>query len=168
MASWKLEPYADPVSRKITYSGGVLATISGGGVCSDWNSATGQAYIYLKCNPQVTTKAPVVPITDIDPASGVFTPCRYYAGPIEHAAFCPVADGGFDYGWVFVIIVLVGAFLYFVLGIIILKFAMHKEGREVVPNVEFWVALPGLVWDGIKFLFGKFRQCCCRGEYESV
>ncbi len=51
------------------------------------------------------------------------------------------------------IIVLCGLFLYFVLGIIILKFAMHKEGREVVPNVEFWAALPGLVLDGIKYVF---------------
>ncbi len=59
-------------------------------------------------------------------------------------------------GWVFVIIVLCGLFLYFVLGIVILKFALHKEGRDVVPNVEFWAALPGLVVDGIKCVFCAF------------
>lgn len=52
------------------------------------------------------------------------TPCLYEFAPIPWAGFCPMGGGGsdeFDMGWVFVIIVLCGLFLYFVLGIIILK-----------------------------------------------
>lgn len=169
MNSWKLGPYYDPRTRAFSYQSGVVATISGGQPCSNWNTELGSAYIFLKCNPQVTAKMTSVPITDIDPSTGMFTPCRYYAGPIEHAAFCPVQGNPFDYGWVFVIIVLCGFFLYFLIGILILKFALHKEGREIVPNHELWTSLPGLVWDGLKFLFSKFQACCCsRGGYENV
>jgi hypothetical protein len=48
-----------------------------------------------------------------------------------------------------VIIVLVGLFLYFLIGFLILKFGQHKEGRECVPQHEFWLGLPGLVIDGV-------------------
>lgn len=96
--------------------------------------------------------------------------CQYAFAPIAWSGFCPGGggggDNGFDFGWVFVIIVLCGLFLYFVLGIIILKFALHKEGREVVPQVEFWSALPGLVLDGIKFTWRKIT--CQSGGYTEV
>jgi hypothetical protein len=36
-------------------------------------------------------------------------------------------------------------FVYFAAGIAIKKFKFHAEGKELIPNVEFWASLPGLV-----------------------
>lgn len=81
--------------------------------------------------------------------------------------------------WIFVIIVLCGLTVYFVAGIIILRFVQHKEGREIVPQHEFWFGLPGLVIDGLKYVFcvlffsfvlsdnsKRYGLCCvpCRGS----
>jgi len=34
-----------------------------------------------------------------------------------------------------------------------------KEGRDAIPNVEFWtVTLPALVWDGVAFSTAKFNE----------
>jgi len=35
--------------------------------------------------------------------------------------------------------------LYLIVGILINKFSRMKNGREVIPNVTFWISLPGLV-----------------------
>ena len=114
----------------------------------------------------MSARPTTVNVAEADPSNPQqATVCDYYFDPIPHKQFCPGASGpggggGFDYGWVFVIIVLVGLFLYFTIGILILKFGMHKEGREIVPQVDFWSSLPGLVIDGMKYSF-----CCvpCRG-----
>jgi hypothetical protein len=37
------------------------------------------------------------------------------------------------------------ATVYFAGGLIFLKFVRHAEGVSMVPNVEFWSSLPGLV-----------------------
>ena len=42
--------------------------------------------------------------------------------------------------------------LYCIVGFSIQKFGREKEGTDVVPNYEFWVALPGLAW---------VRLCVC-------
>ena len=34
-----------------------------------------------------------------------------------------------------------------------------KEGRDTIPNVEFWsVTLPALVWDGVAYSTAKFNE----------
>eukprot|EP00770_Monocercomonoides_exilis_P015936 MONOS_15886.1-p1 / transcript=MONOS_15886.1 / gene=MONOS_15886 / organism=Monocercomonoides_exilis_PA203 / gene_product=unspecified product / transcript_product=unspecified product / location=Mono_scaffold01391:9482-9935(-) / protein_length=73 / sequence_SO=supercontig / SO=protein_coding / is_pseudo=false len=42
--------------------------------------------------------------------------------------------------------------LYFAAGIPIMKFGLKKEGIEIIPFVRFWLAVPGLVIDGVKFI----------------
>lgn len=34
---------------------------------------------------------------------------------------------------------------YFIVGTLVLKVGMHAEGREIVPQVVFWTAIPGLI-----------------------
>jgi hypothetical protein len=34
-------------------------------------------------------------------------------------------------------------FAYFVGGFVFLKFVKHEEGAKVIPNVDFWVGIPG-------------------------
>jgi hypothetical protein len=36
-------------------------------------------------------------------------------------------------------------FLYFVVGVVFMKFVKKKEGAEIVPNIIFWKSLPVLV-----------------------
>jgi len=58
-------------------------------------------------------------------------------------------------GWIFIIILSGLTVLYFVGGAIYNKFVQHKEGIEIIPNVEFWMSLPGLVKDGFLFTYRK-------------
>eukprot|EP01115_Flamella_aegyptia_P014930 TRINITY_DN8822_c0_g1_i2.p1 TRINITY_DN8822_c0_g1~~TRINITY_DN8822_c0_g1_i2.p1 ORF type:complete len:206 (+),score=58.06 TRINITY_DN8822_c0_g1_i2:390-1007(+) len=82
------------------------------------------------------------------------------------AAACPSKNGGanggkggLSGGSILLIIVLCAAVVYLVGGVIFKKVRMHAEGVELIPNVEFWTSLPGLVRDGFKFVFNKvFRR----------
>lgn len=66
-------------------------------------------------------------------------------------------------GSVLLIVFFALAVVYLVAGILFNKFARHNTGKEVVPNVSLWVALPGLVKDGCLFVVGKITR---RGGYE--
>lgn len=68
---------------------------------------------------------------------------------------CPAGSDGLSGGAIFLIVffsVLAG---YFVLGFLICKFGLKKEGIQAVPQYAFWCALPGLYIAGIKFVIGK-------------
>lgn len=60
-------------------------------------------------------------------------------------------------GSVFCIIYFVVLLVYFVGGSAIMYFARGARGVEVVPNYEFWCSLPGLVRDGVIYLFNGCR-----------
>ncbi len=164
--SWTMKQYYDPLKGSASTpiaSGGVSVQITNGDKCGDGTIRS--AYLWFKCDPNANTLPTTVSMAEADPSNPSNpTPCIYYFSPIAYKGFCSGYGGGsdgFDYGWVFVIIVLCGLFLYFVVGIIVLKFALHKEGREIVPQADFWFALPGLVLDGL-----KYGMCCvpCRGS----
>lgn len=170
LSTWTAGPYYDPAAGQggaKQYGAGIVVHVGNGDSCS--NGVLRNAFFFLHCDPNQQGRISTMSVTEVDPNSGTKSPCTYWFDVIPSALFCPGGGGGggvpgapppFDYGWVFVIIVLCGLFLYFVIGIIILKFALHKEGREIVPQVDFWTALPLLVWDGMKYAF-----CCvpCRG-----
>ncbi len=42
--------------------------------------------------------------------------------------------------------------VYLVVGIVVSKFALHKEGSEIIPNKSFWKDLPFLVKVSLEFL----------------
>lgn len=81
-------------------------------------------------------------------------------------------DGGGDGpeisgGWIFIIILISCIVLYLVGGVLYNKFKNHATGIELIPNVAFWIALPGLVKDGHLYIYKKCRSLC--GErYEVV
>ncbi|KAH7822476.1 putative Autophagy-related protein 27 [Monocercomonoides exilis] len=56
-----------------------------------------------------------------------------------------------SFGSVMLIILSVLAVLYFAIGIPVMYFALKKRGLEIIPFVNFWKSLPGLVIDGVKF-----------------
>lgn len=65
--------------------------------------------------------------------------------------------GGLSGGWIFVIIVLVCAFVYFVGGFIYKTRQKGTSGMESIPNIDFWRQVPGLVKDGAIFTWSKIR-----------
>jgi hypothetical protein len=51
--------------------------------------------------------------------------------------------------------------LYFIVGIGINYYKYQARGLDMIPNLKFWKAIPGLVWDGIKYvpiLFNRNNQ----------
>jgi hypothetical protein len=43
--------------------------------------------------------------------------------------------------------------IYLVAGILFMKYKRGATGKEVIPNVEFWSSLPGLIKVGGYFYF---------------
>jgi len=70
-------------------------------------------------------------------------------------------------GWIFIIILLCLLFIYFVAGVAYNKFRKDAHGLELIPNHEFWFALPRLVWDGNMYTYRKLRGLC-GASYEQV
>jgi len=70
-------------------------------------------------------------------------------------------------GWIFIILLLSLFFIYIVAGIAYNKFRKDAHGLELIPNHEFWFALPRLVWDGNMYTYRKLRGLC-GASYESV
>jgi len=68
-------------------------------------------------------------------------------------------------GAVCLILFFCGGFIYFASGLAINKFGRHKDGVEIIPNVEFWVSFGGLIKDGGRFIVLK---TCKRGGYTQV
>ncbi|KAG8227852.1 hypothetical protein J437_LFUL006475 [Ladona fulva] len=68
-------------------------------------------------------------------------------------------------GSVLVIIFFVFAFLYFFGGALANKLLRGAEGREMIPNYQFWVDLPYLCRDGASFLL---NGCQVPATYESI
>eukprot|EP01006_Ploeotia_vitrea_P033790 TRINITY_DN65642_c1_g1_i1.p1 TRINITY_DN65642_c1_g1~~TRINITY_DN65642_c1_g1_i1.p1 ORF type:complete len:273 (-),score=126.76 TRINITY_DN65642_c1_g1_i1:84-866(-) len=83
----------------------------------------------------------------------------------------PAKSGGLSGGWVFCIILWSVTFVYCGLGCIYNRTQKGASGKEVIPHVAFWGALPGLVKDGCSFTVRKLRALCEGGnssEYTEV
>ncbi|XP_065845836.1 uncharacterized protein [Oscarella lobularis] len=75
----------------------------------------------------------------------------------------PDPDGGgsggasLSPGSILLIVVFALLVTYFIVGTLVLKVGLHAEGREIVPQVVFWTAIPGLIKDGVLFICNKIR-----------
>lgn len=59
--------------------------------------------------------------------------------------------------------------VYFVGGVLFMKFKREASGKDLIPNVEFWSSIPGLVKDGIKFSYNHtIGKCSSRSGYSSM
>jgi len=99
-----------------------------------------------------------------------------YGFTLNHRVGCPLGYGGgggssskksgLSGGTIFIIILICVTAVYFVGGIVFLKFVKKEEGKNIIPNVGFWSALPGLVKDGAVFSFRKIT--CKQSNYTTV
>ncbi|KAA6357386.1 MAG: hypothetical protein EZS28_047087, partial [Streblomastix strix] len=67
---------------------------------------------------------------------------------------CYIKGGhGISIGWVFIILLIIAVALYFAIGSFIRGIIMKKKGNEVLPNFQFWIAVPGYIAYGAKLIF---------------
>jgi len=70
---------------------------------------------------------------------------------------CPVGgggggdSGGLSWGWILIIIFCCLVVVYLVGGVLVNRFWRQQSGWDMIPQREFWISVPGLVWDGLKF-----------------
>jgi len=83
----------------------------------------------------------------------------YTGGPGGDITAPGTVPSGLSPGDVMLIIFFCGFGVYFIIGILVKRFHMGETGAQMIPNVEFWSGLPGLVKDGFMFLINK-----CRGR----
>jgi len=149
--------YENPETNKVEPKSGVKLTYGGGEACGAQGPR--QTFVLLRCDKGADT--PTV--------SAVEEPdvCRYEV-IINSKNACRLGGGGgggLDGGWVFIIILVVGFVVYVVAGVIIKKVKFDATGSDLMPNKDFWTALPGLVKDGVVFFFQKIT---CKGGYSEV
>jgi len=105
--------------------------------------------VQLVCDPSA------LPIGDV-----VITN-RGASAVIKSSASCPNGGGGrISPGGIILLSLLLLAVVYFVGGVIFLKLRSGAQGAELIPNADFWVALPGLVADGGVFAWQSIRGRC--------
>jgi len=76
----------------------------------------------------------------------------------KYACPVPLTQGGaLSIGSGIMITIAVLLVVYLTGGILWNKFKQEKDGMELVPNVEFWSSLPGLVKEGFQFTIEKIR-----------
>ncbi|KAK3785748.1 hypothetical protein RRG08_010727, partial [Elysia crispata] len=55
-------------------------------------------------------------------------------------------------------------FVYLVAGVAVQVGLKHAEGRDRIPHVIYWMAVPGLIKDGFRFTFSRGK----RPSYDEV
>jgi len=102
----------------------------------------------------------------------VETPSKFYNFQWVTSYACPInhpppgtSGGGLSGGGIFLILLLCLVVVYLGAGIAYNKLRKQATGKELIPNVEFWVSLPGLVKDGVMFIV---NSTCRRGGYTTV
>jgi len=152
--------YIDPATKKEEPNKGVFLNYYQGEICNlQSGNVPRQTTLVITCNPSTQTfSKPVI----TEPTS-----CHYFISFNSKFA-CPTGhlEGKDLGGWIFVILVLVGFALYFIIGIIIKIVVYKATGKEIIPNSEFWSDLPSLMKDGAVYLFNKIT--CRSGSYGKV
>uniref|UniRef100_A0A6P7G7D8 Cation-dependent mannose-6-phosphate receptor-like n=1 Tax=Diabrotica virgifera virgifera TaxID=50390 RepID=A0A6P7G7D8_DIAVI len=104
------------------------------------NGSEPLAIITLLCN---SYKEPYLKITDLQKLSLVLSSPKLCIQTEEH---------GMSGGSVFLLIFFIVAGVYFVGGAALMYFIRGARGVEMIPNIDFWRNLPGLIKDGLIFL----------------
>ena len=176
LSSWTLQPYHEPGSQMQEPLKGMIATISRGTVCASTGEGR-QSVFYLQCDATKGIR-PVPPpgaVNDMFPVTES-SPCVYNIHLVSKC-FCPMPNGcpsgnmtlcggllhppsgspKLTVDWIVlicVISVLSCFLLYFFVGYLILKFALHREGNDTIPNYRFWAAC--------------YRRLTCKGKYSEI
>ncbi|XP_033631741.1 uncharacterized protein LOC117293505 [Asterias rubens] len=64
----------------------------------------------------------------------------------------PPPASGISHGSILCILFSLLVVAYFVGGALFLRFGRHAQGKEIIPNYEMWVGVPGNIKDGVLFV----------------
>jgi hypothetical protein len=87
-------------------------------------------------------------------------PPSHYHFSLTSRYCCPGAKGKkgsstLSGGSIFLIALASLLVVYIVAGILFQKYSRGAQGKELIPNHALWFTLPGLIKDGVLFVFGK-------------
>jgi len=90
------------------------------------------------------------------PAFSGESPTHHYNFKWTSAMSCPVSGSGGLSGGSILLIIFAGLLvIYVVAGVLFNILKRHATGVEIIPNVELWISIPGLVKDGVMYLVHK-------------
>ena len=129
----------------------------------DDGSATRNGYIKVQCSGTdqgFATKGDsnqpsFYEIDAIAPCSGGAAPIGPTGTP-DHQKDDDSAEGGA--GGILLIISFSGLVVYFGAGFMYNWKHKNLEGKERIPNLEFWTGLPGLIKEGCRFTLAKVKR----------
>jgi len=152
-------------------SQGVTVTYTKGEPTSD--SKIRESQIAVKCNPSATT-TPSIDFVREDNTGAVIE----YFFSTTSASGCPVRGsspsgnnyplGGLGVMGLLMILGFAAFIAYFIIGMIVCKFALKKTGIEIIPNVHFWKDLPFLLKDGVMLPVDLIMKLTKRGQYTEL
>ncbi|KAL5457487.1 hypothetical protein EMCRGX_G034753 [Ephydatia muelleri] len=121
-------------------------------------SATGsRVQVNLICNQTATTpiltyNGKIITLTVFD-----LTSCQCcYGGCTPSAGSSAVAPG--IIGIVFIVVIIAAIVVYFMAGSIYMSTQRNASGLDIIPNRTFWLEIPFLIWDGMKFSVSPCRD----------
>lgn len=87
-----------------------------------------------------------------------------------HSKYACPRKSGLSTGSVLIIIFGCVLLVYIVAGVLFNKFHRGASGKEVIPNVNFWMDFPLLVKDGVEFSYQFCKKTCGRkrSSYEEI
>ncbi|VDI71015.1 uncharacterized protein [Mytilus edulis] len=120
-------------------------------------------YTYLQCEPDQEGALNVL--------GEIVADGNYYLYLASKYA-CPTKDtsgssggGGLSGGSILLIIVVVLLFVYLIGGLAFQTAVKKAEGTDRIPNLGFWVTLPGLIKEGFSFTFNTAKL---KAGYSSI
>jgi len=151
------------LGNTVIYS--ALPTADKGVVAQYSQGAAGRQFeLSFWCTPHTGLGSPVFQVEQ---------PPNYYRFDWETEYACPLgfqppnSGGGkkLSIGSILLIVLLVLVVIYISAGITYNRIRKQKSGFELIPNVDLWTSLPGLVKDGVFFIISK---TCRRNGYSQV
>ena len=111
-----------------------------------------EVHFNFNCDPSVSG------IQAVEAVQNGTNDCRYML-EFKTAAACSDGgsggSGGLSGGWIFIIILIVIAFIYIVGGV---AYGYVTKQRLEFPNVEFWASFADMVRDGFLFVGHGFKK----------
>jgi len=102
-------------------------------------------------------------IISCDPAAAtpqkidIHDPVDVKSYTVKYASAAGCGNSAISGGSIFLIIFFSAFALYFLVGIAVMAGVKGQRGKEMVPNIEFWVMVPGLIQDGATFTISKIK-----------
>lgn len=86
-------------------------------------------------------------------------PCEFNI-ILAHPIAC--VDVGLSWGGIILITIGIIILCYFIIGVVISKFLLKKQGLDIIPHRTFWSLLPGLFLAGVSFFIISIKSKCQR------